>query len=100
MAILSKFADKEAIVVEDLSIAQPKTKEMVGILKALNLSGTSCLIGTAGLKKEEQDLVYRSARNIRGVELLPTTELNAYTVLKQKRLVLTKAALEQLRAKK
>src|SRR5689334_21565809 len=82
MAILSKFADKEALVVEDLSIAQPKTKEMDGILKALNLGGTSCLIGTAGLKKEQQDVVYCSARNIRGVELLPATELNAYTVLK------------------
>src|SRR3989441_11178781 len=29
MAILSKFADKEAIVVEDLTVSQPKTREMV-----------------------------------------------------------------------
>src|SRR5947207_12564480 len=49
MAILSKLADKEAIVLEDLSLSAPKTKDMAGILKALNLKGTSCLIGIAGL---------------------------------------------------
>ena len=41
--------------------------------------------------------MYKSARNIAGVEVLPASQFNAYTVLKQKRLVLTKAALEELR---
>jgi large subunit ribosomal protein L4 len=100
MAILSKLADKEALVLEDLSLSAPRTKEMAGILKALNLKGTSCLIGTAGLDQSAQAQVHRSARNIRGVELMPAAEFNAYTVLKQKRLVLTRAALDQLRQKK
>jgi len=100
MAILSKLADKEAIVLEDLSLSAPKTKEMAGILKALNLSGTSCLIGTAGLEKAAQETMYKSARYIASVELLPATDFNAYTVLKQKRLVLTRAALDQLRKTK
>jgi large subunit ribosomal protein L4 len=43
------------------------------------------------------DNVYKSARNIRGVEVLPTSQLNAYRVLRQKRLLLTRAALEELR---
>ena len=38
--------------------------------------------------------MYKSARNIDGVKVLPAAEFNSYTVLKQKRLVLTKAALE------
>src|SRR5437660_1098967 len=67
MAILSKLADKEAIVLEDLSLSAPKTKDMAGILKALNLKGTSCLIGIAGLDKSAQNNVYKSARNIAGV---------------------------------
>jgi large subunit ribosomal protein L4 len=51
------------------------------------------LIGTADL----DPTLYRSARNIRGVELMPASQFNAYVVLRQKRLVLTRAALEALR---
>jgi large subunit ribosomal protein L4 len=97
MAILSKFQDNEAVIVDELSLPAIKTREVATILKALNLADTTCLIGTAGLSKEDQQRLYLSARNIQGVELLPAREFNAYTVLKQKRLVLTRAALEELR---
>ena len=50
------------------------------------------LIGTNKLDEN----VYKSARNIDGVKVLPATEFNCYTVLKQKRLVLTRAALNAL----
>jgi large subunit ribosomal protein L4 len=96
MALLSKFQDQEAIVVDDLSLPEIKTQEMAGILKALKLDGTTCLIGTAG----RDENVYRSARNIRGVQVSPAAELNAYTVLRPKRLVLTRAALDELRQKR
>jgi large subunit ribosomal protein L4 len=45
------------------------------------------------------EVLYRSARNIHGVEVLPASQLNAYTVLRQKRLLLTRAALDELRQK-
>src|SRR5262245_13683002 len=110
MAILSKFLDGEAVVIDELSLAAPKTKEMFGLLKSLKfkkkvrvgeteeerelpLTETTVLIGTAGLDQN----VYKSARNIEGVKVLPAGEFNCYTVLKQKRLLLTKAALEFLR---
>jgi large subunit ribosomal protein L4 len=93
MAILSKLQDQEAVIVDDLSFTEPKTKQMATVLKALKLSDTTCLIGTAGLDNP----LYKSARNIRGVEVLPAAQFNAYTVLRQKRLVLTKAALDELR---
>jgi large subunit ribosomal protein L4 len=95
MAILSKFQDQEAVIVDDLPFAGPKTKQMATVLKALKLQGISCLIGTAG----PDDHLYKSARNIAGVKVLPTSQFNAYTVLRQKRLLLTKAALEELRKK-
>jgi large subunit ribosomal protein L4 len=95
MAILSKFQDQEAIIVDDMPLAEIKTKRVAEILKALKLGKDTCLIGTVGLNPT----VYKSARNIRGVEVMPTTDLNAYTVLRQKRLLLTKAALEALRKK-
>jgi large subunit ribosomal protein L4 len=93
MAILSKLADNEVTIVDDLSLAAPQTKEMAGILKALKLNGVSCLIGT----DSNQPTIYKSARNIPKVGILPAVQFNAYEVLKRKQLVLTKAALEQLR---
>jgi large subunit ribosomal protein L4 len=95
MALLSKFQDQETVVIEDLNLPEIKTKQVVGILKALKLEGTSCLISMAG----RDDVLYKSARNIRGVEVLPASQLNAYMVLRQKRLLLTRAALDELRQK-
>ena len=68
---------------------------MVAVLKALKLDGTTCLVGT----DKHDPLVYKSARNIRGVEVAPVAEFNAYAVLRPKRLLLTRAALEKLREK-
>jgi large subunit ribosomal protein L4 len=107
MALLSKFADGEAVILNELVVPAPKTKAVVGVLKnvkigttkneagverPLTLLDTTVLLGTAGMDAN----VYKSARNIEGVKVLPTAEFNCYTVLKQKRLVLTKAAFEAL----
>jgi large subunit ribosomal protein L4 len=95
MAILSKLQDDEAVILDSLTLPEIKTKQVVGILKALKVDADTCLIGTAG-----RDLnVYKSARNIHGVEVMPASEFNAYAILRQKRLLLTKAALEELRSK-
>jgi large subunit ribosomal protein L4 len=118
MAILAKIRDNAAVVVDDFGLSAVKAKEMAGILKALNLRDVtgpvppapaegetpkqpkkkhmSLLIGTDKL----DPVVYKSARNLAGVRVLPTSDFNAYEVLRPKRLVLTKGALEALRAKK
>src|SRR5229473_817359 len=56
MAILSKFQDNEAIIVDDLTFSEIKTKQMATVLKALKLNGTTCLIGTAA----RDNTLYRS----------------------------------------
>src|SRR5438270_3316218 len=63
MALLSKFQDQEAVILDDLALPAVKTKTMVGILKALKLRDTSCLIGTV----DYDPALYKSARNIAGV---------------------------------
>ena len=112
MAILSKFQDNEAIILDDLALTEVKTKQVAALLKSLTKAlepkpaspapegekkakkkRVTWLLGTAGLDKN----VYMSARNIQEMEVLPTDQFNAYTVLRQKRLVLTKSALEALR---
>jgi large subunit ribosomal protein L4 len=118
MAILGKLKDGEVIIIDEFALNEPRTKVMAGVLnsivigsktvkkivdgaekdveKKLTLLDTSVLIGTA----QYDPTVYRSARNLDRVEILPAAEFNAYTVLKQKRLVLTRAALEALRKPK
>jgi large subunit ribosomal protein L4 len=96
MALLSKFQDNETVVIDDLTISEIKTKPIATMLKALKLDGKSCLIGTA----THDPNLYRAARNIRGVEIMPAAQFNAYAVLKPKRLLLTRAALAELRKTK
>ena len=96
MAILSKLQDNETVVVDELKFPEIKTKQMVEVLRALNLEGTSCLVGIGNSEVDEEKRVYMSARNIPAVDVHPATQFNAYTVLKPKRLVLTRAALSEL----
>jgi large subunit ribosomal protein L4 len=93
MAILSKFQDNEALILDDLTLGEVKTKQFAGLLKALKLQDTTCLVG---IKDYDKNL-YLSARNIPKVKVLPASQFNAYTVLRQKRLLLTRAALDELR---
>jgi large subunit ribosomal protein L4 len=93
MALLSKFHDQEAVVIDELKLPKIKTKQVADLLEALKLDGTSCLIGLPA----HDPVVYKSARNIQGVAVAPVPEFNAYDVLKSKRLLLTRAALDALR---
>jgi large subunit ribosomal protein L4 len=74
-------------------VTEVKTKPMAAILEALKLKGETCLVGTAG----RDEVLYKSARNIPGIVVAPTSQFNAYTILRQKRLLLTRAALDELR---
>jgi large subunit ribosomal protein L4 len=93
MALAAKIRDNEVVVIDDLSFAAPKTKEMAGILKALKCDSTSLLVATAAYDAN----VYKSTRNIEQVSILPVSDLNALTVLSPRKLLLTKAALDAIR---
>jgi large subunit ribosomal protein L4 len=93
MALAAKVRDDEVIVIDDLSFAEPKTKDMVSILTHLDFEqGDSLLVTTAAYDAN----VHRSARNIAGLSVAPAGEINAYTVLKSRRMLVTKAALDAL----
>lgn len=92
MAILSKFEDNQVTLIDELAMQAPKTKEVVGVLTALGLSDTSCLLAI----NEHDPVVWKSARNIAKVQVSPASDLNAYDILHQRQMVLTKAALDRL----
>jgi len=93
MALLSKFQDDEAIVLEAFAVDAPKTKVVADMLKALGVDSETCLFAI----RDRDSLVWRSARNIPSLWITPAQELNAYQLLHQKRLVVTKDAIDFLR---
>lgn len=93
MAIASKIADNELLIVDKFTMEAPKTKQVAALLKALKLDGVTTLIATAGLDA----VVYKSARNIDGVTVSEVRELNALSVLKPRRMLVTKDALDKIK---
>ena len=90
MAIASKINDQKVTLIDELKMDAPKTKVMAGVLNALQLSSGTLLIALDAYDVN----AYKSARNIQGVRILPVAELNAYEILRPKKLLMTKAALE------
>ena len=90
-ALLSKFQDGQAMVVEGLEISEPRTKEVVRLLEALDIKG-SCLFASSGY---DQNL-WLSARNVPKVEVRPVSELNAYDVLRFEHIIFVKDAYDAL----
>ena len=80
MALLSKFQDGEVVIIDELQLETIKTRDVVTILRALKLEGLTCLVGTV-----DYDMtLYKSARNIPGVEVQPTSQFNTYSILRPK----------------
>ncbi len=95
MALASKIRDGELVVIDKLEFSEPKTREMAGILQTLGCAGESMMIATAGYCPN----VYKSARNIRQVVVLPAAELNALSLLSTRRLLATPEALDWLKGR-
>ena len=87
---LSDRADNERVlVIEDFAMDAPNTQTMANILKAMKLEGRHTLL----VLDSEGDNIYLSARNLKGVRVLRSNELNAYTILWADNLVFTQKAL-------
>ena len=90
-AILAKLHSEDTLVVDQLSFDVPKTSLFAEILKNLNVD-RSCLVAT-----EAYDInVYKSLRNIPKIESREVSQLNAGDILRRKKLLFTRAALEKI----
>ena len=95
-AFNKKLLDGEVVVIDKFSIEKPKTKEMLGILKNLELTGKSVLI----VLSEKDNSVTLSARNIPGVHVARMNELNTYALVAHHMILMTKEAMTQLEGMK
>jgi len=87
----AKAGDKELMVLDELKLDEPKTKEMVRILTALKVN-TSALIATG----EPEENVVKSARNLPEVDTIPAQLLNVVDITNHKMLLLTENAVRQV----
>lgn len=89
--LTSKVKENELIVLDNLTLDAPKTKEAVNVLNAIKASKKAYVV-TA-----DNDLnVYRSFRNIEGVDVAAANLINVYDILRHDYLVITKDAIAKL----
>lgn len=90
-ALATKVVENNIVVLEDLVLNAPKTKDMVAVLKGLAVE-KKALIVTADVN----EAVELSARNIPGVTVITADGVNVLDVLHHDKLIMTKAAVEKV----
>ncbi len=90
-ALLAKFKSQNVVVVDELSFSAPKTKDFAAMLRNLKID-RSCLVTVPQLDPN----VYKSARNIPRIHVLPLAELNAGDICNRHKVLFTKDALVSL----
>jgi len=87
-AVLAKLLSSNVVVVDKLDFEKPRTSDFVNILGNLKIE-RSCLVAISSAN----DNLYKSARNIPKIAVMPVTELNAGDVCNHHKILFTKEAL-------
>lgn len=90
-ALSSKVLDNKIIVLDELVISVPKTKEMAGILNNLKADRKTLIVD-----RDYNDVVALSSRNIPGVKFVPAEGINVVDVLRYDHLIMTKEAVAKV----
>ena len=93
-ALSERLKAGDVVVVDDLKLGSPKTKDFVGVLSALELNGSALMV----TQDADKNLTLAS-RNIPNVTLTTCDLLNTYDVLRPDKLVFTKGAFEKVEAR-
>ena len=82
--------DKNLVVIEDFNFENPKTKNFVDVLKALELDTKKSLF----VLGNENANVYLSSRNLKNSKVVKASEINTYSVLNANKVIVTEGSLE------
>jgi large subunit ribosomal protein L4 len=88
-ALTYKAKNHEIVVVEDITLEVPKTKEFLSIAKNLNVADKKILL----VLSENNRTVYLSTRNLKKTNVINASQLNTYKVLDAANLVLTESSV-------
>ena len=90
-ALSKKLAENELYVVDEVAVAEGKTKEFVAFMEAFKFNKTVLVV-----MNNDDQLVIRAARNLQELTTLPVAQLNTYDVVKNAVVVMSKGSVEQL----
>ena len=93
-ALSERLKAGDVVIVDDLKLSSPKTKDFVGVISALDLKGTTLVI-SSGIDKN----LTLASRNIEKVALTTSDSLNTYDVLRPDKLLFTRDAFEKVEAR-
>jgi len=91
-ALSAKMRDGEIIIVDQITLDVPKTKDMIKILNNINVMGKKTLIVTADVERN----VVVAANNLEGVTTTFIGQINTYDILNHDYFVVTKSAIEKI----
>jgi large subunit ribosomal protein L4 len=94
MALSAKVASGSLVVIESIALDEAKTRALRERLQKLGLSKALIIDGA-----EIDANFVRAARNLDGVDVLPSQGANVYDILRRDKLALTRAAIEALEAR-
>jgi len=89
-ALSQKSKDQALVVVEDFNFETPKTKDFIAFLSSLGIENKKSLI----VLGDTNNNVYLSSRNLERSTVVTGSQLNTYSIVHAKSLVLTESALE------
>ncbi len=92
-ALSERLKAGDVVVVDELKLASPKTKDFVGLMSALELKGTTLVVSEA-----DKNLTLAS-RNLPEVALATSESLNTYDVLRPDKLLFSKSAFQKVEAR-
>jgi len=91
MALTEKLENKKIVVIDALSMKEPKTKELLVVMKNLPKLRNAILMLDANHK-----IAVQASKNVKGIAVMAPGSINAYDVLSHDGLIITKAAVKQL----
>jgi len=93
-ALSERLKAGDVVVLDELKLSSPKTKDFLKVISALELKGTALVISNG----DDQNLVLAS-RNVQNVAVTTSDSLNTYDVLRPDKLVFTKSAFEKVESR-
>lgn len=93
-ALSERLKAGDVVLVDDIKLDSPKTRDFIGVLTALDLKGSALIVSQASDKN-----LTLASRNLRNVALTTSELLTTYDVLKPDHLVFTKGAFERVEAR-
>jgi large subunit ribosomal protein L4 len=91
-AVLAKIRSADALIIDGLQVAAPKTAPFAKLLTAV-AAAKGCVFATNGIDQN----VYKSGRNIPRTEITDVAALNAFQILSRRKLIFTRDAFAKFR---